>query len=168
MAHNEPLEAVQPPPRPCTVACDAPQTVEGMPIAPVKSPPQHTLRADSTRGTLSTHSVVVRAARRHHPSVGFCSCLGVRRSPEATRIFGATGVRPDGGGSESRGAPHSPQPGSPATDPMSASNEPRICKHLAALLMWAVYGCTPPARARSHAPQLHNNSFGFVALEGPL
>jgi hypothetical protein len=70
MAHNnEPLEAVQPPPRPCTVACDAPQPVEGMPIAPVKSPPQHALHADSTRGTLSTHSAVVGAARRHHPSV---------------------------------------------------------------------------------------------------
>ena len=81
-------------------------------------------------------------------------------------------MRPDGGRSESRGAPHSPQPGSPATDPMSASDEPatsslpsthRICKHLAALLMWAVYGCTPPSLASKWT-----RIALFVALEEPL
>jgi hypothetical protein len=98
----------------------------------------------------------------------------VRRTAEATRIFGDAGVRPDGcrSGSESPGAPHSPQPGSPATDPMSASDEPatsslpstpRICKHLAALLMWAVYGCTPPSLA-SKCTRIAL----FVALEEPL
>jgi hypothetical protein len=108
------------------------------------------------------------------PSVPIRAPIGVRRTAEATRIFGDAGVRPDGcrSGSESPGAPHSPQPGSPATDPMSASDEPatsslpstpRICKHLAALLMWAVYGCTPPSLASKCT-----GIALFVALEEPL
>jgi hypothetical protein len=140
-----------------------------MPIAPAKSPPQHALHADSTRGTLRTHIAVVRAARHHHPSARFYSCLGVRRSAEATRIWGDTGVRPGGcrSGSESPVAPHSPQPGSPAasddgpaSDEPASSSSPRICKHLAALLMWAVYGCTPPSRA----PKCRRQLWGCIVL----